>query len=173
MAGFVALGWVTDVVRTAITVEPRDGKLCVFLPPVPDAEAWCDLIEAVEEVDVVTDGSGGPDSVGSDGQLDTTAQLITVSGDCSGFYQGQMDCWTDPQGELHCPYNEGGVETDCTELEEDPNCGFISVQTGSDASGKLSSRVRTMWASSSAPINSPPHLSQMWPRYRIRLNLPQ
>ncbi|MEM1161158.1 MAG: transglutaminase family protein [Pseudomonadota bacterium] len=40
----------TETVRTAITVEPRDGKLCVFLPPVDDAETFADLISAVEDV---------------------------------------------------------------------------------------------------------------------------
>jgi uncharacterized protein (DUF2126 family) len=39
----------TEHVRTAITIEPRDGKLSVFLPPVPTAEAYIDMIAAIEE----------------------------------------------------------------------------------------------------------------------------
>ena len=36
-------------VRTALTIEPRDGVLCVFLPPVQSAGEYADLIAAVEE----------------------------------------------------------------------------------------------------------------------------
>jgi uncharacterized protein (DUF2126 family) len=36
-------------VRTALTVEPRDGKLCVFLPPTKHAGEYVDLIAAVED----------------------------------------------------------------------------------------------------------------------------
>ena len=38
-----------DLVRTALTVEVRDGKLHVFIPPLTTAEAWLDLAAAVEQ----------------------------------------------------------------------------------------------------------------------------
>ena len=36
-------------VRTALTIEPRDGQLCVFMPPVEDADDYAALIAAIEE----------------------------------------------------------------------------------------------------------------------------
>jgi uncharacterized protein (DUF2126 family) len=35
-------------VRTAISVEPRDGRLCVFMPPVTTVEDYLDLLRAAE-----------------------------------------------------------------------------------------------------------------------------
>lgn len=42
-------GLVSDTVRTALCVQPRDGQLCVFLPPVETAEQYLDLVEAIED----------------------------------------------------------------------------------------------------------------------------
>jgi uncharacterized protein (DUF2126 family)/transglutaminase-like putative cysteine protease len=36
-------------VRTALAIEPRDGQLCVFLPPLSDALDFAALVAAVEE----------------------------------------------------------------------------------------------------------------------------
>ena len=62
MASFVTNGPVQDVVeqviagegdldglvRTALSVEPKHGRLCVFMPPVATLEEYLDLLRAVE-----------------------------------------------------------------------------------------------------------------------------
>ncbi len=41
-------------VRTALAVEPRDGLLCVFMPPLARIEEYLDLVAAIEEAAAAT-----------------------------------------------------------------------------------------------------------------------
>ena len=45
----------TDLVRTALCVEPRDGRLYVFLPPLTHLEHWMDLVACIEATAAVLD----------------------------------------------------------------------------------------------------------------------
>jgi len=47
-------GDVAASVRTALAVEPKGSKLCVFMPPLEDAEDYAALVAAVEETAVAT-----------------------------------------------------------------------------------------------------------------------
>ncbi len=51
------------------------------------------------------------------------------------FYKGEMDCYTDVNGEEQCPVNEGGNLNSCQEYEENPQCGFISSECVEGAQG--------------------------------------
>ncbi|MEW6657373.1 MAG: conjugal transfer protein TraN [Thermodesulfobacteriota bacterium] len=57
--------------------------------------------------------------------ISNLCQEVTVTLDNS-FNSGQMNCWTDPQGQVHCPTANGGQTDTCKPLEENPACLYIS-----------------------------------------------
>ena len=48
-ASIVPLQSARGVVRTALCVEPRDGILHVFMPPIAELEAWLERVAAIED----------------------------------------------------------------------------------------------------------------------------
>jgi len=48
-------GLIADGVRTALCVEPRDGRICVFLPPLERVDDFIELVAAIEDAAEATD----------------------------------------------------------------------------------------------------------------------
>ncbi len=56
--------------------------------------------------------------------LDKLCLAAEVTADC-GFNVGQLDCWTDVQGNRQCPFSDGTRVDTCTALASDPACAFV------------------------------------------------
>jgi len=65
-------------------------------------------------------------------KLATELQLSELKCD---FNVGPMECWTDINGEEHCPVNSGENTNTCQEFEDNPQCGFISSDCVEGARG--------------------------------------
>lgn len=50
-----------------------------------------------------------------------------ITSDCTVFYKGEMDCFTDVNGIEHCPVNDGSNDNPCAVYETDPNCSFVGT----------------------------------------------
>ncbi|MCB5162655.1 conjugal transfer mating pair stabilization protein TraN [Marinomonas algarum] len=59
---------------------------------------------------------------------------ISVEADYN-FYKGTLECYTDANGNNVCPENNGGYLDTCGELEDNPQCGFISSSCVEGAKG--------------------------------------
>jgi len=66
--------------------------------------------------------------------LSPLCRKATISAKCD-FYRGQMDCWTDPNGNKQCPTNNGDNLESCSEFESDGACGYVKSSCLEGASG--------------------------------------
>jgi conjugal transfer mating pair stabilization protein TraN len=57
--------------------------------------------------------------------ISNLCQEVTVDLGTNNFNAGQMNCWTDPQGVVHCPTVTGDQKDTCGELEDNPACLYI------------------------------------------------
>lgn len=60
--------------------------------------------------------------------ISNLCQEVTIDTGSNNFNAGQMKCWTDPQGEVHCPTVNGELTDTCGPLEENPACIYTSQQ---------------------------------------------
>jgi conjugal transfer mating pair stabilization protein TraN len=58
--------------------------------------------------------------------ISNLCQEVTIDIGPNTFNDGQMGCWTDPQGVEHCPENPGDLKDTCAVLEQNPACTFVS-----------------------------------------------
>lgn len=58
-------------------------------------------------------------------KLSKLTQEATMSTLQCNYNIGQMECWTDINGNTQCPYNNGEFLSSCEELDANPSCGFI------------------------------------------------
>ena len=67
--------------------------------------------------------------------IPNTCRLMNVEVNYN-FYQGELNCWKDANGDETCVVNEGGNLDNCSVLEDDPQCGFISSTCVEGAMGE-------------------------------------
>lgn len=67
-------------------------------------------------------------------EISPLCQEVTVKGKFT-YAQGQMDCYTDANGNRQCPINNGSIKNSCGEYENNPQCGFIKSECVNGATG--------------------------------------
>ncbi|MFA5110209.1 MAG: conjugal transfer protein TraN, partial [Desulfobaccales bacterium] len=55
--------------------------------------------------------------------ISNLAHEVTIA--LEDFNQGVLNCYTDPQGVVHCPENPGNQHDTCEALENNPNCSYV------------------------------------------------
>jgi conjugal transfer mating pair stabilization protein TraN len=115
-------GWVAPDACINLARTVRDSGLCsgdaVCVDAPPLAADGCYQALGVR----VCPSDFGPSPIP---WLSPFCREIAIDADCAGFNSGPMHCWTDPQGQTHCPYNAGDIADTCESLERDLECGYL------------------------------------------------
>lgn len=118
----------TSCLESAYGVQDGFAKgsyRCTKMPPVEsDGCAWFDGVKVCPQ-------HLNPSPLPS---ISNLCQQVDVTSNFD-FYKGEMDCWTDINGNRQCPTNTGGVLDNCKKYADNPKCGFISSNCVDGARG--------------------------------------
>ena len=104
----------------AVSDGMAEGEVVCTKMPNLDVDGRCTTMDGVIVCpeDMVTPPNSG---------INPLCQEMELTADYD-FYQGQMDCWIDANGNKQCPENVGGNLDDCKALEDDPKCTFVKSE---------------------------------------------
>ena len=117
-------GWTADPGCEVLLTNP-DGDSIVRPTSYECSLGPCETAASVNGVWIDQSHLYATNPLASKG-ISNLARKVTVQ--LQPFHTGRMDCWTDPQGQEHCPENPGDRADTCGDLENNPACAYVKQE---------------------------------------------